>query len=559
MQGAWERIAAKRMTRRRALQAGGAALVTGALVACRDSGTSSVPTPTSQGPDGADVINPAWPPKYGGRLASANAANFGTFDPHLGIAVASAYFPRVYNVLLNQSATRPEFLYLDLAESYEIPDDNTFIFRIRPGVRIGPNDLQVPERDLDGDDVRVTLQRIKAETAAQNNSFARDHVAQVTVDGSNVTVRTPAPYAWFLNRIGLFLNAIAPRELMTGDTSRLTTKAAGGGAFRLRDVTEGEQARFDRNPSYYRRDPSNGDAQLPYADGLDVRVIFDKATQRTAFESGQIQTFMTGSGEEARSLTDAVISRTPNFAYISFTMNPKREPFGDPRVRRAFSRAIDRRRYVDFVYGGDAEPDGLVQWSLGSYALPAAELESTYQPYDPAEARALVDAVGGIRVRMMYPTSTPILEHDQHLPIFLEQMRAAGIEIDQDPQDFGSWVTNYQTLNYQCSLALNQMYETPELPLAFHTERGPFGDGSYINGIGDPEIEAAIKKASTTLDTQQRIDAVLEAQRVIYSRDPMMLPLVTPYLYLAYRQNVKNIPSGIGTSAYLVSTFWLDS
>jgi hypothetical protein len=58
---------------------------------------------------------PAGPPRRGGRLVTAVSASLGSFDPHTGIAVASAYFPRLYNVLVNQSATKPEFLYFDLA------------------------------------------------------------------------------------------------------------------------------------------------------------------------------------------------------------------------------------------------------------------------------------------------------------------------------------------------------------------------------------------------------------------------------------------------------------
>ncbi|HEY8173784.1 MAG TPA: ABC transporter substrate-binding protein [Dehalococcoidia bacterium] len=562
----WDRYARARISRRRALggtAAAGALLAAGAVVGCggsgKGSGTPDASGTRTAGASGYDILNAADPPRPGGTLVSANAAAFGTFDPHLGVAVASAYFPRVYNVLVNQSATKPEFMYMDLAESFEIPDANTFIFKIRPGVRIAPNELGVPERDLDGEDVRVTLERLKTDGATNNHAFARDYIDTITVGDGTVTVTTPAPYAWFLNRIGLFFNTIVPREALTGDLSKLQLKTAGAGAYRLMSVTEGESARFERNPNYYRKDAANGGAQLPYIDALDVRTIYDRATQRTAFQSGQIHLFMTGSGAEARSLSDAVVARDPNFNYISFTMNPKRPPFDDPRVRRAISRAINRDVYADIVYGGDAQPDGMVQWSLGAYALPADELTSKYQPFDVDEAKRMTEAVGGIKFKMMFPADTPILEHSLHLPIFLEQMRAAGIEVEQDAQEFTTWIENYRSLNYQCSLALNQIYETPELPLAFHTSGGPFGDKSYIQGLGDAEIDAAVKRTSGLLDFDERVTAVHDAQRVIYDKDPMMLPLVTPYSHFAWRKNVRNIPTGIGTTGYLINTMWMET
>jgi ABC-type transport system substrate-binding protein len=557
----WDRYAQTRVSRRRAL-AGGAIVAGGAVLlfaGCRgdSGGEDRVALRTEGDPSKPDILNPAGPPRRGGTLVTANAADFGTFDPHLGVQVAAAYYPRIYNLLVNQSASRPEFIVNDLAVSYEVADEQTFIFKLRPGVKIAPNKLGVPERDLDGDDVRVTLERIKSDGTTTNHAFARDHIESVTVSGDTVTVKTPGPYAWFLNRIGLFFNTIAPRELLTGDRSRLFGATAGAGPFRLMSVTEGEVARLERNPNYYGTDAANNGARLPYVDALEVRVIFDKATQRTAFQSGQVHAYMTGSGADARSLSDAVIARDPAFTFNAFTMSPRKPPFTDPRVRRAISRAIDRRAFVDIVYAGDARPDGLVHWPLGSYALPDEELQQL-QPFDLEEARRLTREVGGIRFKMMYPASATVLEHQQHLPIFVEQMERAGIEVEQDAQDFGSWVNNIKDLNYDCTLNLNQQYETPEIPLAIHTMNGPFGDGTYLRGLGDPEIEAAVQKASRTLDTDDRVEAVREAQRLIYSKEPISLPLVTPFNHIAWRKNVKNIPTGIGTSSFLVNTFWMD-
>jgi hypothetical protein len=136
----------------------------------------------------------------------------------------------------------------------------------------------------------------------------------------------------------------------------------------------------------------------------------------------------------------------------------------------------------------------VVHWPVGAYALDPAELEHTYQPYDVEEARRLVEQVGGIKVKLMYPSGTLLEEHDRHLPIFLGQMEDAGIEIVHDPQDLPTWIDNYSRINYQCSLALNQFYETPEIPLGFHTGSGPLGDGTYVRGLGDADIEAAVKK-----------------------------------------------------------------
>jgi peptide/nickel transport system substrate-binding protein len=573
----WDKITEKRISRRRALQgAGTAGVAAGAiwLVGCGSDdddggGNGATNTPDTSGtptnPNEPDIVNEKNPPVPGGRYLVSNTANFDTFDPHLGIASSTAYFPRIYNVLVNQSAVKPGFFFFDLAEKYENPDDVTWNFTLRSGVKVGPNDLGVPERDMDGEDVVATFDRIKNEPRANNGAFVKEFVESVTATGNVVTIKTTKPFAWFLNRVGNFVNAIPPRELIANEASieNMRARSAGAGPYRLLRSTEGEGATLDKNPNYYRKDERNNNAALPYLEGIDVRLIADRSAARTAFQSGQLHTYAPETKSEAdefRRNSDYVVTTDPVNTFIALTMHPEKDPFTDIRARQAFGYAINRKQYVDIVYEGDAQVNGLVHWptGVGVYAFSESELEQL-QPYDPAEARKLVDALGGLKVKMIYPASSAVEQHDKHLPIFLEQMKDANIEIEQDPQDFTTWLENYRTLNYVLSLSLNQVYETPETPLNFHIAKGPIGDRSYAVGLNDAEIEAAVEKTKTTLDFEELSKAVLDAQRLIYEKGPTFLPFVSPVGYTAYTNRLHNIASGLGASGLLVSTAWLEA
>jgi peptide/nickel transport system substrate-binding protein len=574
----WEKFTNQRISRRRALQAASAASAgAGAiwLVGCGggddDDGTpSGTETPTNgatEPPDeeGPSFLNEKNPPVPGGRYQTYGTANFDTFDPHLGIAGSTAYFARVYNVLVNQSATRPKYIVYDLATQFENPDDTTWTFTLRPGVKIGPNPLGVPERDMDAQDVVATFDRIKNEPRANNGAFVKEFVESVTAsaDGKTVTIKTTKPYAWFLNRVGNFVNCIPPRELIADASSieKMRSTSAGGGPYRIVSSTEGEGAKLDKNPAYYKKDEFNNDSALPYLDGIDVRLIADRAAQRTAFQSGQIYQYTPETKSEADSLAGSnTIAKDPAFTFIALTMHPEKEPFTDIRARQAFSYAINRQQVIDIVYQGDAKPNGLVHWPVGegTFAFTKDELEQ-YQPYDPAKARELVSALGGLKVKMMYPAASAIEQHDKVLPLFLEWMKDANIEIEQDPQDFTTWLENYRTLNYTLSLSLNQVYETPETPLNFHVGKGPIGDRSYAIGLNDPAIEAAIEKTKTTLDLEENIKAVRDAQILIYEKGPTFLPFVSWFSYTAFAKKVHNIPSGVGTTALLLNTSWVEA
>ncbi len=511
------------------------------------------------------MLNAKNPPVSGGRFLAGVPGTFDSFDPHLSVAVAVPFMPRIYNTLVNQSATRPEFTYFDLAQSMENPDELTWVFKVRPGVRIGPNDLGVPERDLDAQDVVATYDRIKASPTATNGAFVKEFVDSVVGSGDTVTIKTTKPYAWFLSRSGNFANLIPPRELLADDAmlAKIRTKSAGGGPYRLVSSTEGDGAVLDRNPSYYRRDEANGNAALPYFDGFDIRIFTDRTAWRTAFQSEQLHLYIADSKEEGDSLAgDAgtFVQKAPQFSFVPITMNPEKPPFNDPRARRAVSRAINRQDIIDVVYRGDAKPNGLVHWpcGIGTYAFDAGELNDL-QPYDVADAKALVEALGGLKITVTYPTGAPIAQHDRQVPIILQQLRDAGIEVREDALPLPTWLDHYRSKDYTITIALTQNIESPELPLNWHTANGPAGDRAYGVGLGDPEIEAALTKTKTTLDFQARVQAVRDAQKLIYTKDPTFLPLVCGYSYTAYSSRVRNIPDGLGSTSNLLNTMWMEA
>jgi ABC-type transport system substrate-binding protein len=565
----WNQLASRRITRRRLLQGSAAAAVAGGAVwvvgcgsgAGRPLATPGLP-PLSGNLAEPDILNPANPPRPGGRYAVSLNEPFDTFDPHLAVAGSTDFFPRLYNSLVHQSSSRPEFLFLDLAESYENPDELTWNFHIRPGARVAPNSLDVPERDLSAEDVVATFDRIRGDARTNNGAFVKQYVEAVTAQpGGIVAIRTMRPYAWFLSRVGSYFNTIVPRELIASVSAveAMRERSAGAGPYVLASAVEGEGARIERNPSYYRRDEATGQ-QLPYIDGIDAKIITDRAAARTAFLSGQLHSYY----PEGRAEADEIarddrfyIEQQPGATFISIVMNPERPPFNDPRARRAIALATDRGQYADIVYQGDARPNGLVHWTLGSYAYEGEPLTER-QPHDVAEARRLIEALGGLDVAFTYPANVSLDQHDAHLTVFLEQMKAAGISLDHQPGDLSTWLTRYAGRDYTLTLALNQVYETPEFPLDFHHTGGPLADNTYASGLSDPDVDAAIDLTKETLDPAPRKEVVLRAQDLIWSKDPAFLPLVTPFRYRAHSTRLRNMPSGIGTSHLWLTTMWLD-
>jgi ABC-type transport system substrate-binding protein len=559
----WQQFERQRISRRRMLAVSGAGAAGLAVVAACSNKKKTTTSGTTPG------TTPSGTPKAGGRFKEATPvisdAIFG-LDPHTAVAAGLNYFARMYNVLINRSAVNPDYYYYDLADEkgLETPDEQTFIFTIRPGVMIPENTLGVPSRAMDANDAYATFERIggivsgtKLELANSCQFVCQYFAKHVVTDSMHYRVETTVPYAWFLFNIGRAISTIPPKELIA-DAGKMKTAGVGGGPFQIKPgaFVEGEKVALEKNPLYYR-------TGKPYMDGWDVTIIPDRVGLRAAFVAKDSYTYGAGTDGEVKELTSSKsvykASDDPTYTYISFTMNVNKDPWKDPRIRQAAMYAFNRQEFIDRVYQGAAQANGLVHWCVAG-ALSASDLEK-YQPFNPAKSKQLIKAATGkdsISVKVMFSTFE-IEELPEHLPIFIEQMKNAGFDVQQDPRDLGSWLGDYRNKTYDASLSLNQIYETAEIPLDFQHSKGPAGSNIYATGVQDPAIDAAIDATKRITNFDERVKAIQDAQKKIYDAGPACLPLVTPYSRTLYWDFVKDVPTGLGTTGlFLTHGIWLN-
>ncbi len=558
----WQRFQRVRISRRRLMGAAGmgaAGLAVAAACGGGDGEPQAGETPTQQ----------TGTPKRGGTFKSAVTADWGTLDPLVCVGIGTGVLPRMYNVLLDRCRTQPDFWFMDLAEEVEQPDEETYDFSIRPGVKIGPNNLGIPERDMDALDAKAWMDRIGEQQGSVHHAFTVQWLDSYEAsDASNFQIKTKGPYAYFHFRIGLPMGGtMPPREFYEQDID-LRDKGVGAGPYVLVPGTYEETGGLvlERNPNYYRKDEATGE-QLPYVDRREAYRITDRLARRTAFLDGQIYSY----DAEKKDEKDEIVSRLPGAytiespvnTYISFMVNPTRPPWDDEKIRKAALYALDRQEFVDRIVGpGGGHPNGIVHWPLGEYALDSEELEEL-QPHDPQRSRDLIREATGkdtITIKLSYPTGVDIEYIDKHIPIFLQQMERAGFVLDEQPSDFGTWLEHVTRSDYDAVLSLNQSYETAEIPLDWQSLGGPQGDGGFSIGIGKlyPEVEEAISSSKGVIDHEEHVQSVLDAQRLIYEKGPGVLPIMSWISYGIYQPFVKNVPEGLGATASYVNTSWLD-
>lgn len=551
----WQQFERQRISRRRLLAASGAGAAGIAVVAACGGGKSG----TSKTPSGGQTPS-LGTPKSGGVYKEYVPGAWGTIDPLTSVAYGPELLAKMYNALVLRSSRKPDQYYFDLAESYEVvdPEGTTYNFKIRPGVKIAPNSLGIPERDMDAMDCQRWLEAIKAAPTAVAKRWTNLWLDSFSATGATeFQIKTKGAYAYFFTTLNVPLGGMIPPREFFEQTIDMKAQGVGAGPYVLRPGTfvETAGAILDRNPNYYRKDDKNNNAQLPYIGSVERSSFIERQPRRTAFIDKQIDVYDPETRNEVDELkgqvSDLGLIEDPAFTFIAFTMNPTKAPWDNDKVRMAANFALNRQQYVDVINAG-GKPDGLVHWSLEAYAFSQDELK-TLQPFDPEKSKQLIQEAGHslpLKIKVMYPQNSDIEFHNKHLPIWRTQMQAAGFELDEEPLDFGAWVVKYSTVDYDASLSLNQIYETPEVPLDFHSSKGPTGDGNFAIGIGKlyPEIDAAITNSKSTTDLQEHIKRVQDTQRLIYAKGPAFLPIMTWIDFTVRHSPVKNWPQGFGTA-----------
>jgi peptide/nickel transport system substrate-binding protein len=422
MQGYWNDVLRRRISRRRALQVtGGGAAAAALLAACGGDGSDSE-TPKDTSGLLYQVKDETSNAKHGGRYVGAQTNALVTHDPHrIGAHVRIA--GRGYSQMLRISDGRlentdgtPEG---DLASSWELsPDNLTLTMKIDPGAGFAPLP-PVNGRRVDTDDVLFSWDRfnrlgtIRGDLANSSSSPDAPVLSVSAPDKETVIFKLKEPNATIftlLSHSGLGSFWIVPREAADESQLDIARKPLGSGPYYVVESTE-VQILYKKNPNFKRASLKNDE---PYIEEVFDPVIVDIATLSSQFRTGAIHQTTIPALEVVgakRENKDLIMWATdpPTTERVYFGQNPD-SPFIDERMRKAYYKVIDRDAYVTAAYNVDRyEADGLpvTQMWEGSFAGASWEgwlldpkskkdygdLQQSFV-YDIAEAKRLVEAAG---------------------------------------------------------------------------------------------------------------------------------------------------------------------
>ncbi|HET7228968.1 MAG TPA: ABC transporter substrate-binding protein [Longimicrobium sp.] len=341
---------------------------------------------TRTSPEAASVPDSA---RYGGTLVIGASSDIGDISPitwHVQNALYMQQFVLFAPLIAYDSALKP---VPRLARSWEVNADTTLLtFHLRDdiwwqdGVRTSAYD------------VKFSYEIARNPASGYIYTGQWTHYGEAEVPDSFTFRIHLRPHAEYMDVWRTF--APVPEHVLRGvEPARLaqhpfgTRTPVGNGPFRFVSRTPGQEWVFEANPRWPRELGGR-----PYVDRLVYRAIPEPATLLTELETGSVDLYPGVPPQFAPRIRASQRARLMDFPDLMFEhviWNHRRAPFGDARVRRALTLAIDRERIVQAVRGGY----GVVANSTVAPVLWAHDSTAGAGiRHDPAAARRLLAEAG---------------------------------------------------------------------------------------------------------------------------------------------------------------------
>ncbi|NBZ99042.1 MAG: ABC transporter substrate-binding protein [Betaproteobacteria bacterium] len=208
------------------------------------------------------------------------------------------------------------------------------------------------------------------------------------------------------------------------------------------------------------------------------------------------------------------------------TINNKKKPFDDVRVRRALSHAIDKKAFIDGVFEGLAKP-------IGSHMAPtdAGYVDLTGQyPFDPEKAKALLKEAGVQTPLNVTLTLPPPPYARKGGEILAAQLAKVGIVAKIENVEWAQWLGGTFKGNFDLTV-INHVE-----PLDYMAYANP----NYYWGYDSKAFRDLAAKHSSTTGAKDRTKLFGDMQRMI-ANDAVNVFLFNATNTAVYKKGLKGL------------------
>jgi peptide/nickel transport system substrate-binding protein len=433
-----------------------------------------------------------------------------TIDPALVVDTNSFAFCRnVYEPLVEIDPATLELIPALAAEHTISEDGRTYTFTLRDGVTFHGGS------PFTGEDVKATIERVQ--TINQGPSFLIANVTEVAVvDPLTVTITTDEPDPFLpahLVKVGIVsATTIADNA---GDDGQARTyfadNADGTGPYRLDSYERGTQINLVKNEAWWRG------WQPGSIDEIAFRWAAETSTRIQMLERGEADLIAWVPAAEAMR-----VGNSPGFTLVpwqtfdtdpAFYINTARPPTDNVKVRQALAAAFDYQALIDYNQGFATTPTGPVPPDFPGGAQDLQPFTRDLERAGQLLAEAGIEEGEELSLDFVVPSGFSTFAFGA--TVLQESVRELGITI------------NIQEMPWAQML---ELYTSPaDSPHITDFAQSPFGldpiqfvgqffvTGAVFNmaNYSDPEVDAMVAAAKTTLDEAERNAILADVQHKV--------------------------------------------
>lgn len=411
----------------------------------------------------------------------------------------------------------------ELAESWEVVDDNTWRFIIRSRVKFHDGS------SLSAEDVKFSLDRIITPAAVGGQSSPRKGllgpVSEVEATGEHeVVIRTSEPFPILPDMLTFqeIVPAAYVREIGDQEFAR---SPVGSGPFRFVEWRQGERIVLEQFPDYFGGCPGIPPVGPAHLARVTFKPIPEVATRIASLLSGEADIIQEVPSHSVRSIEKQArmdVAACPGTRTHYIGLNCTIPPFNDIRVRLAANHAVDLRPICDRVLGGYAK---VIPGPLVPEAFSYHEGLANYE-FDRSKAKSLLRRAGQLNVRVELDTESSDKELAEALAA---QLSKAGFSVRVRVWKWDLLQPLLAGLKRRMFLTHwgNASLDPTDIlvPLFSTGERGNF------TGYSSKKVDALLISANTTFDPNARRDRFREVQEILHAEVPAIFGIAKQEIY----------------------------
>ncbi|MBC7250127.1 MAG: peptide ABC transporter substrate-binding protein [Anaerolineae bacterium] len=367
------------------------------------------------------------------------------------------------------------------------------------------------------------LDLIVGAEAFHDGSGVVSSVGVRALDKSTLEIRLTRPASYFDVIAGMWSTVALPEWLIEAEGEEWTETGnfQGYGPYVLKEWVHDSHLTLVKNPHW----PGTENIPQPTIEEI-TWTLMDDDVALAAYMAGELDSVVLRQDTLASAQDDPQLAVQPNLCTYYYGFNTQKKPFDDPRVRLAFSLAVDRQALVEEVLQGDGEPARWVS-RPGMRAAPTLEnypdLGVTYRP---EAAKSLLDEVYANRSQMA-PITLVFPEFELHRSIAeaIQAMWSETLEIEVAlvPMNWSDYLDLLEN-------DVPQIFQRGWC--AYPDAHGILGDlfhsdarfPNYTNWAND-EFDDLIDQAASSTDTAARTEWYAQAEDILVSQEAVVIPL----------------------------------